>query len=604
MADFYGLELTGHPLTGHFNFIRNEGYIEIDGIKYGKGLYHHYFEAFKLLWPNDDWHRWRTLGLERICQEEINVFMGASDTGKTHIMAEFVLCDWWAHHPDCLWMVSSTELRGSELRIWGGIKHAFNKARDLHPWLPGTVLESKHCISGDDITDDGSMARLLTRGIIFVPCKKGDTWVGLGAYAGVKPTDCGRLGHAGDEVSFMSRAFLDAYANWYGKPKFKGLLAGNPTDIDDCLCIAAEPIGGWAGWQDTKKTQEWRSQWYNAWVIAYDGRDSPNFDPPIGIKPRYPYLIGPKKIEAVLKAEKTEDSPLYRSQAIGKPTPGQEKLKVITWQMCQAGRAFEDVIWAGTERIHIGALDAAYSGIGGDRCVVRHFEFGLDVEGYSIFFCHKPDIVPVKISPLPSVDRPEVQIAKFCAIYFTGLGVPAANFFFDARATMAVELARHWSIEVNAVDFGGPATDRPVSKDEFVWDGEENTKRLLLCVEKYSKFVTELWMSARYTILSSQMRGLDNETAEEGSKRIWHQTKGSPPRMEVETKQDMKKRTKQSPDNFDCLVTGLEGARRRGFQIENMRTGAESKPVIQDWLEMEMKKRRDFLKKREINYRA
>jgi hypothetical protein len=202
------------------------------------------------------------------------------------------------------------------------------------------------------------------------------------------------------------------------------------------------------------------------------------------------------------------------------------------------------------------------------------------------------------------VDRPEVQIAKFCNLYFTGLGVPPSNFYFDGRATMAVELAKHWSIEVNAVDFGGPATDRPVSKDEFVWDGEEDTRRLLLCVEKYSKFVTELWMSARYTILSKQMRGLDNETAEEGTKRIWKQTKGSPPRMEVETKAEMKVRTKQSPDNFDCLVTGLEGARRRGFQIENMRDGAEAKTVVDNWLEREIKKRRDFMKKAEINYSA
>lgn len=604
MPDFYGLPLQSDPLAGHFYFIRNGGTVEINGNFYGGGLHHHVKEAMTLLWPTHDWHRWRELAIKRICEEEINILMGSSDSGKTFTVGAMVLCDYWAHHPNCLWMISSTELRGAELRIWGAIKHLFNTARERYPWLPGTVLESKHCITGDEMTDDGSLGRLLTRGIIYIPCKQGNTWVGMGAYAGVKPTDCGRLGHVGDECSLMSRSFLDAYANWYGKPNFKGLLAGNPVDIDDCLCIAAEPEGGWSAWHDTGKTQEWRSKWYGAHVIAFDGRDSPNFDPPVGLKPKYPYLIGPKKLQAVLRVERTEDSPLFRSQVVGKPVPGQEKMKVITWQMCEAGRAFEDVIWEGTDKIDVGACDAAYSGIGGDRCVVQRFTFGRDVEGITVFFCHPPDIVPVKITDSPIMDRPEVQIAKFCKSYFEGFGVAPANFFFDARATMAVEFARHWSPDVNAIDFGGSATSRPVSKDEYTWEGEEEGRRLVTCAEKFSKFVTELWMMARYCILSKQMRGLKKMVAEEGTKRIWKWTKGSPPRMEIETKKDMKERTKESPDYFDCLVTGLEGARRLGFQLVNTSDGKEQELNQFDWLDKELRERKASLKKRELNYRT
>jgi hypothetical protein len=604
MAVFYGLSSRDHPLQVEFAFIKSKGFIEHGGKKCGMGLFHHYKQAFTLMWPKLDWHRWFELGLRRICENEVNVFLGSGDSGKTWLISAFVLCDWWAHCPDCLWMVSSTELRGSELRIWGTIKHLFNEARAKFDWLPGTVLESKHAISADEISDDGSVARLLTKGIIFIPCKVGDRWVGMGAYAGVKPTNGGRLGHAGDEVSFMSRAFLDAYSNWYGKPNFKGLLAANPTDIEDPACIASQPVGGWSNWEDTKKTQEWRSTFYDAWVIAYDGRDSPNDDPPItpGVS-KFSYLIGEKKRKAVLTKERTEDSPIYRSQICGKPTPGQEKMKVITWQICEQGKAFDDVIWEGTERTHVGACDAAYSGIGGDRCVVRHLEFGRDVKGTTVLLVHEPVIVPVKISALANVEIPEVQIAKFCYTFFTGLGVPPENFFFDARATMAVEFAKHWSPMVNAVDFGGSATKRPASLDEFTWEGEEMTRRLMRCDEKYSKFVTELWMAVRYTILGQQLRGLDKETAEEGTKRIWKWTKGSPPRMEVETKADMKERTKQSPDFFDCLVTGVEGARRLGFQIENLKTGPQAtNKTDPDWFEKELRTHREFRKKYELKY--
>ena len=202
--------------------------------------------------------------MKRICENEINVFMGASDTNKTYLVSRFVITDWWASPENTLWMVSSTELRGAELRIWGILKQLFNRARARHPWLAGHVLESKHAFVTDDIEDDE--ARMLTKGIIFIPCKSNNSWVGLGVYAGVKPTKGGRLGHAGDECSFMQPSFLDAYSNWYGKENFKGLLTGNPTDLEDCLCVASEPENGWESWHDTEKTQEWRSKWYGAWV--------------------------------------------------------------------------------------------------------------------------------------------------------------------------------------------------------------------------------------------------------------------------------------------------------------------------------------------------
>lgn len=602
MASYYGLTSKSNPLQAEFSFIKAGGYIEKNGQKYGMGLFHHYKSAMSLLWPEFEWHRWTELGLKRLCENEINVFLGASDTGKTWLTGAFVVCDWWAYCPNCLWMVSSTELLGAELRIWGAVKQLFNKARARFDWLPGTVLESKHCITTDEISDDGSAARVLTKGIVFIPCKKGEKFIGMSAYVGIKPTDCGRLGHAGDEVSFLPLSFLDGYSNWYGKPNFKGILNANPVDIDDAACKAAEPVGGWSNWEDTGKTQEWRSQWYDAWVIAYDGRDSPNFDDPTALTPKYRYLIGPKKIQAILRAEKTEDSAVYRSQAVGKPTPGQEKLKVITWQICEQGKAFEDVIWEGTERVHIGCCDAAYSGIGGDRCVVRHLEYGSDVSGKTVLLVHEPVIVPVKISALPNADIPEAQIAKFCATYFTGLGVKPENFGFDGRATLAVEFAKHWSENVVAVDFGGAATKRPASLDEYTWEGEEMTRRLVRCDEKYSKFVTELWFSVRYAILGQQIRGLDRETAEEGTKRLWRYTKGSPPRIEVETKKEMKQRTKQSPDYFDCLVTGLEMARRLGFVIENLKSTTQPGKNDPDWLEKELRLHREFRKKNELNY--
>jgi hypothetical protein len=530
----------------------------------GMGLFHHYKEAQKLLWPDDDHHRWSDLGLQRIVENDITVFMGSSDSNKTYLISRFVLTDWWCFSNNTLWMVSSTELRGAELRVWGKLKELFNRARNNHPDLPGVCLESKHAITTDEISDDGSEARTLGKGIIFIPCKSGNSWVGLGAYAGIKPTKNGRLGHAGDEVSFMNSSFLDAYTNWYGKENFRGLLTGNPTDLADPLCTAGEPVDGWDSWVDTEKTQEWRSKFYNAWVVAFDGRDSPNFDYPEDQKPRYPYMIGPKKLKAVAATE-GKDSPLWWMQCVGKPRPGAESLKVITKKLCEQHGAFDDVIWQGTKNTTIVALDAAYSGVGGDRCALTRIEFGKDLDGKMVIKVHPVVIVPVSVR---SLELPDKQISRFVMDYCEGIAVPPSNFFFDGRSSLAVALAQTWSSQVNVVDFGGQPTARPVSQDEFIWDEKIKQRRLKRCDEHYSKFVTELWFSARYAIVSGQIRTLPQDVALEGSKRLWRYVKGS--KIEVETKAEMKERTNQSPDLFDSLVIAIEGARRKGFTISKL----------------------------------
>ena len=332
---------------------------------------------------------------------------------------------------------------------------------------------------------------------------------------------------------------------------------------------------GWDKWQDSGKTQSWRTKFYDAHCIAFDGRDSPNFDYPEDKKAKFPYLIGPKKLKAVAETL-GNDSPLWWNQCVGKPRPGMEALKVITKRICEDNNAFEEVIWEGTGTVQICSLDAAYGGVGGDRCVLMRHEFGRDIEKKLIFRPHSPVLVPVKAS---AVDPPDRQIVRFCMNYCQGFGIPPENFFFDGRSTLMAMFAQMWSGLVNPVDFGGQPTDRPVSLDEYVWDGEKKSRRLKKCSEHYSKFVTELWFAAYYIIISGQMRNLDRQVAEEGCKRIYTHTAGN--RIEVEPKMGrtdstgrkrpgMKDRTSQSPDMFDCLVTGIEGARRRGFDISKL----------------------------------
>lgn len=536
--------------------------------------------------------------LKRKCENDILVMMGSSDSNKTYSSARYVLCDYWAFPENTLWMVSSTELRGAELRIWGKLKELFNRAKQRYPDLPGVILESRTCITTEIIDRDGDRARVLTKGIIFIPCKSGENWVGLGAYAGIKPTKDGRLGHCGDEVSFMETSFLQAYANWFGKPNFQGLLDGNPTEIDDPLCTAAEPIDGWDGWTDSGKTQEWRSKFYGAWVIAYDGRDSPNFDFPRHLPLRYPYMISQKKLDAVALAEGL-NSALYHMQCIGKPIPGQAKLRVFTVTDCEQAGAFKPVIWDSGPFLEIVGLDAAYSGEGGDRCALQRIKCGREVGGLNVMECFKTELVPVNMQ---SSEKPDMQIAKWVRAYCLSLGIPPENVFFDGRATLALSFAQAWSEQVVPVDFGGPATDRPVSKQHFIDEIIEGqlVRRLKRCNEHYFNFVTELWFSIPWLLRGRQIRNMPRETAEEGARRRWKPFSRS--LIQVEPKKDMKLRTKQSPDLTDAFVTAIEGARRRGFVIDII-AEVEAK-TDDDWLKKAQDQWNQQRKKTELNYQT
>lgn len=592
----YGWPSTFTDLDVEFFCIQKGGRWKENGREFGLGLFEHYRNAQRLVWPEDDEHRWSNLALKTIVDNEVSVFAGCSDANKTYSISKFVMIDWWAFPDKTLWMVSSTELRGAELRVWGTLKQLFNRARILHPDLPGRVLEAQHAITTEEIDESQKKSRLLTKGLIFIPCKSNGRWVGMGTFSGVKGGSLNaRLGHFGDEVAAMQPSFLDAYANWYGKENFKGIMSGNPFDLEDCLCRAAEPVDGWASWKDTEKTQTWRSKFYNAAVVAFDGRDSPNLDVPEGQKTPYPYLIGRKKLKAVEKMH-GKDSWQYSSQCTGKPRPGSMMRRVINRQLCDEYGAWDDVVWSGKPTVKIAACDAAYGGVGGDDCIAGYIEFGEDVDGNTVLACNPPVLVPVSVT---KKGLPEEQIANFIKDYCESVGIPPENFFFDARSTMAITFARIWSPLVNVVDFGSPTTDRPVSLDTFIWDGDTQTRRLQQCKELYSKFVTELWYSIHYVILSRQMRRFPMEVAEEGFKREWKYVKGN--RIEVETKADMKLRTGRSPDRCDWFATALEGARRRGFEIKSL-SAAPKESTNDFWLEHAVEKHNKWVRQHELRY--
>jgi hypothetical protein len=529
----------------------------------GNGLFFHAKEFQKLLWPHKKWHKWNDLLLSKYCEYRIVGVMGPASSTKTHEASAWALINYFAYSDEITILVSSTDSRGLELRVWGEIKKYWSLAKERYSNLPGHIMDSRTMITTNGREMD---VRDFRNGIVGIPCVVNHTYVGIGKYAGIKNK---RVILIGDELQFMAGSFLEAIANLDSNQSFQCIGMGNPKDQNDALgklCEPSDKDGGWEGRDISPKTKTWRTRFMDGICIQLYGTDSPNFDVPEGQPAPFPFIITRKKVQNVIEFY-GKDSMQYWMQCIGDMPDESIGKRVLTRAFCVKFHALEEAVWDIEPSLKIVGLDAGY---GGDRCVLTELHIGRDVKGRQIMaFAGKPVIVPVSVGR--GNDLPEDQIARFVMNYCNDRGIKPENVFFDStgRGTLGTSFARLWSAQVQPVEFGGVASDRPVS-------AQIRTP----CKDHYSKFVTELWFSVRRIIESDQFRQLPEEVMAEGCMREYKIVSRN--REEIETKDEMKLRMGRSPDLFDSLCCGVEGARQRGFQIAGL--GEQRKGSDQKWL--------------------
>lgn len=516
-----------------------------------------------------------------------------NSTGKTNVSGWEYLLEYYCSPDDTLVLVSSTDIRGLELRVWGEIKMLHESAKTKFPWLPGYLIDSKHCITTDELDESDAeeklKARDLRKGVIGIPTVQGGKNIGLGKWQGIKQTHMRLIA---DDVTAMAHVFLSAFANLNNNADFQAIVCFNPDDVLDPGGIAAEPKDGWTAHYEPTKTAVWDTKFYNGRCINYVGTDSPNFDDP-NQPERYRYLVSPRKIKETEQAFGA-DSFEYYSQCVGVMKISQMSRRVLTRDLVKQFHAQDDCVWDG-EPMRIGALDAAY---GGDRAIAGYIEFGKCVDGKIRIHSGTPEIVPVKVRTDAPMDA-EGQIAVWVKQYFEANGVAPENFFHDStgRGSLGTALARVWSALCNPVEFGGSPTSRIVSADLFWTDPKTNLRRLKLCNEHYSKFVSELWFAVRYGIEADQIRGMMSDVVDEFCMRQWARVKDD--KLEVESKTEMKIRTRKSPDLADWFCICVEGARRRGFIISKL-GGNSTEKRKPDWLDKQTKDFQTLLKDRQL----
>lgn len=547
--------------------------------KTGTTLFEHFKNLFRLFWGEDDDHRWEDSILKAILENQFTTIMGCAASTKTTTAAKYALCFYAVWPRGTSILISSTDLRGLELRVFGRIKELIGRAKEKFDWFPGFIIDSKKIVATDDIEEES--VRDLRQGIICIPClSSSGSFVGLGRYIGIHNE---RVVFIGDEFQLMQMSLIEAIPNLLNNKFFKAIFLGNPLAQGDPLDFVSEPLLGWQEIGIPKKTIVWPTRYMKGVCLNLPGLDSPNFDYPPDQPDKYPYMVGRRKVEQI-KESYGEESQQYCSQILGVRIAGLNARKVITREICEKYGAFSKAIWKDSDRKKIYAIDAAYGNVGGDRCMRMICEFGKDVNDKEIFSIESYKMIPVSAL---SVVPPDDQIAEFAKMECEANDIDPSHVFFDGRTLLASAFARLWAVTCNPVDFGGRVSERFVSTEMTIED-ETGRRRLKRCDEHYSKFVTELWFSVRYAVESGQLRGMNDEILNDGMPREWKFTKGN--KIEVESKIDTKKRTGKSPDIFDSLVTALEGARRKGFIISKLGNPDKQKPNLDNWFAKENEK--------------
>lgn len=565
-----------HPAGIELAMMRHGGqWKKKNGEMAGEGMLFHFKAFIRLVWPHIKFHKWNEIIFENYFTHRTVGILGCASSGKTNSAALCVLVDYYTW-PECTTVICcSTTKERLEDRVWGEIKNLHKRAVDKCGWIPGNVIEGRQRIITDPKTETAE-GRDFRNGLMGVPCQKGTSYVGMGSFAGVK-NDRVRL--LGDELSMLPAVFIHAVSNLDKNTDFKCLGLGNPKDTIDALGLFCEPsteLGGWDGGIDqTPLTKTWPTRRPNGICIQLPGTDSPNLDGKLGIP-----LITQEQIDRDV-AFYGRDSLWFTMFNQGMMPRGQGTRRILTRPMCLKFHAVDEPNWKNTNRTKIGFLDAAYRGVGGDRCVFGELQFGEEaapLDGATLVSnllaqsTTNPKnrmilaLIDTVVVPIKGIidELPEDQIVNFVMAQCATRGIAPENFFFDAgmKASLATAFSRIWSSNVMSVDFGGRPSERPVTAD--------NKTR---CCDFYSKFVTELWFSVRLVVEAGQFRGMTEDCMLEFCAREW--TIVGANKHEVETKDAVKEKTGRSPDLADAIAIGVEGARQRGFQI--MRLGNDNR---------------------------
>lgn len=528
-----------------------------------RGDFYHFKKYVTEIWGDENetegYFQWNPNAekiVEKAMEHKWLAVAGCASSGKTETLALFAVAKYLIFPAETKVLVTSMTVASAEGKVWGSLLKYWNRAeRRMTATFPGVVMpgklvQSKHTIFRR--TEDGKLSR--KEGIELVPAEASEFKKSAEKLQGYKAK---YLVVCGDEWATLAQGVLETCKeNLSNNEKFQLLASFNPDSHFDPGGILAEP---WDGWSSIDiNTDEWRTKL--GYCVRFDGLKSPNV---IAGRNIYKGIFTSTEL-ANRRAEYSgnEAAPGFCRMVRGYWSPTGTKESIFSdaeMETYRVMRRHEKWLEPG---VMIAGLDPSFTH-GGDRAVLTIGRVGNVVGdgGGQIRVCERVATYVLDDAINKGRDKNE-QIVEMVAELLKKHNVKTENLGVDisGAAAFGTLLAQKIGTGFIAINFGGSPTDMRVSRTD------KRTGK-----EAYVNRASELWFGIKPLIRSGQISGLDADTIIELCARSYTDRGG---RVEIETKERMKQRTKRSPDRGDSYGICLDVAR-----LKHGLTAMERPPV-------------------------
>lgn len=492
----------------------------------GLGAFQHFKNAANLLWPNLIWNPWLDKQIESLCENQWVCWAGCGASGKTYSASLYSMVYFLADPAQTSVILTSTTAKMIRKRGWPVIQELYRTCKGGYP---AHMVDSKttlQAVRGDD-----------KHAIFSIPVLDGSTSKAVANIQGIRSP---RTMVIVDEATDTPEAAFEACSNLQkGTKEFKFLAIGNPHSKFDQHGRFATPKNGWSS--VSIEDQEWETE--RGVCVRFDGMKSPNM---LAGKSKYEFLINEDQIKQAQKYD-GEDSPKFWKYTRGMWSPEGVCKTVLSESLIEKYRVMHPATFI-RESNMIAGLDPAFAG--GDRCVIQLARYGDFDNGKMGIQLEHNEVIELDAQ---SSEPVHFQIANRTRQICEANNIHPSKLAIDATGEgggLCDILAKTWSSEIQRVEFGGKASDRPVSPEDH-----------RPSCDVYANKVTELWFSVRQWAINEQLRNMQHDVAIEFCGRMFDDEK----RMTIiERKVDMKARTGKSPDLADAVALVVEMARRLG----------------------------------------
>jgi hypothetical protein len=355
-----------------------------------------------------------------------------------------------------------------------------------------------------------------------------------------------------------------ASSNLATNPHFQMVGLSNPASKYDPFGIFSTPKGGWDS-VDVINDMRWELQ-IGGTYIRLDAFDSPNFQLTDDDGEGYPYLPSQRTIDEALESlgatpeEAAKSGGFLRMfRAVFNDSDGGETVYSVA-ELTKAGAMSRTTLSATTR---LGGLDPSFSS-NGDATALKPGDLGYDNAGQHSL--NLLDVVKIYEDVTDKSQPRNVQVARKVVEACKRLGIKPENLSVDATGAggpfcdilqMAFEADDPKCGTILRVQFGGAASERKIKNDSKI------TGR-----DRYENRASELFFIGKQFLLGRQIFGVSNDMIKQMTSRLFSTKKGTKGlRLQVEPKEEYKKRMGESPDETDASFILLEGARERHFFV-------------------------------------